>query len=219
MFNVFANMLNINLYFCLEFKIRKMKNLFYSFCLLIGLSSWATSVDYDILSLNINDYDKNRTKSPDCDLDTLFKINQDELADESFEFDTMKYLPTNFNAYTGLFEEYELIQEVEDQAFDFETAAYLPVGFDANATYLSNIKEIATIETDEPFDFNMTDYLPVGFNVYPLLEEIVEMGIIQEDEQFDFNTEDYLPNNFDAHATEEYAKNISDVSHITSKSL
>ena len=87
----------------------------------------------------------------------------------------------------------------EDEAFEFDITEYLPVGFNANATYLSNITEIATVEADEPFDFNTADYLPVGFNVYPLLEEVVDIEIIEEDEPFDFNTNDYLPGTFDAY--------------------
>jgi len=179
-----------------------MKNLFYSLCLLIGFSSQASSLDFDIHSLNINDIEKNSFNAPDCELDAIFKINQDNSIDESFEFDTTEYLPTNFNAYAGLFEAHELAQEVEDESFDFDTTAYLLVGFNANATYLSNITEIATVEVDEAFDFNTADYLPIGFNVYPILEEVVEININLEDEPFDFNTNDYLPNNFDAHATE-----------------
>jgi hypothetical protein len=76
---------------------------------------------------------------------------------------------------------------------------YLPVGFNAEATYLSDITEVAITEDDEPFDFNTADYLPVGFKVYNLLEEIVEVEIIEEDEPFDFNTNDYLPSTFDAY--------------------
>ncbi len=40
-----------------------MKNIFYSLCLLIGITSWATSVDYHTLSLNINDIEKNSSES------------------------------------------------------------------------------------------------------------------------------------------------------------
>jgi len=183
-----------------------MKNLFYSLCLLIGFSSQASSLDFDIHSLNINDIEKNITKAPDCELDAIFIVSQEDLTDDSFEFDTKKYLPENFNAFTGLFDAYELVQEVADESFDFDTKAYLPVGFNANATYLSNITEIATVEADEAFDFNTADYLPVGFNVYPILEEVVEIDIIEEDEPFDFNTNDYLPSTFDAYVNIEQSE-------------
>ena len=111
-----------------------MKNLFYSLCLLIGFSSQATPIDFHIHSLNINDIEKSISNTPDCELDVFFKVNQEELIDESFEFDTKKYLPANFNAFAGLFEDYELAQVQEDEAFDFNTNDYLPSNFDANAT-------------------------------------------------------------------------------------
>jgi hypothetical protein len=96
---------------------------------------------------------------------------------------------------------------------------YLPVGFNAEATYLSDITEVAITEDDEPFDFNTADYLPIGFNVYPILEEIVEVEIIEEDEPFDFNMNEYLPKNFEAHTTEDDTKNMYYLWCIASTSI
>ena len=187
-----------------------MKNLFYSLCLLIGFSSQAQSLDYQTNRTNTNLSQKVFSVTTDYFTNLIFNANNEnvEEQDEAFDFDIKKYLPANFNAFAGMFIDYELAQVEEDEAFDFDTAQYLPVGFNANATYLDDITEIAIVEEDEAFDFNTADYLPVGFNVYPILEEIVEVEIIEEDEPFDFNTNDYLPNNFDAHATEDYAKNM-----------
>jgi hypothetical protein len=178
-----------------------MKNLFYSLCLLIGFSSWATSVDNHMLSLNSNDIDHTSTTSSDCDLNALYIVNQDVLADESFEFDTTKYLPTNFNAYAGLFEEHEFVQAIENQAFDFDTEAYLPVGFNATIQFEYEVNAIATGEEDIPFDFETANYFPIGFNAALVLDtEAYELATIEEDIAFDFNTANYLPVGFNTNA-------------------
>jgi len=188
-----------------------MKNLFYSLCLLIGFSSQAQSIDYQTNRTSTNVSQKVFSVTTDYFTNLIFNANNEnvEEQDEAFDFDIKKYLPANFNLFSGMFSDYELAQVEEDEAFDFDTTAYLPVGFNANATYLADITEIAIEEEDEAFDFDTTEYLPVGFNTNAAyLADIIEIELEEADEPFDFNAKDYLPSNFNAHATEEYAKNM-----------
>ena len=77
-----------------------------------------------------------------------------------------KYLPTNFNAFEGLFDAFDVASEEEDEAFDFDTADYLPIGFNAHLNIYDTIEEIAIVEEDEPFDFDTMAYLPKDFDAY-----------------------------------------------------
>ena len=179
-----------------------MKNLFYSLCLLIGFSSQAQSIDYQTNRTSTNLSQKVFSVTTDYFTNLIFNANNEnvEEQDEAFDFDIKKYLPANFNPFSGMFSDYELAQVEEDEAFDFDTAQYLPVGFNANATYLADIIEIAIEEEDEAFDFDTSEYLPIGFNINATdLSNITEIAIVEEDEPFDFNTADYLPIGFNAY--------------------
>ena len=60
-------------------------------------------------------------------------LNEEE--DALFEFDTLDYLPTDFNAYSedeSILAALELLNEEEDAPFDFNTSDYLPVNFYAS---------------------------------------------------------------------------------------
>jgi hypothetical protein len=58
-----------------------------------------------------------------------------EEEDALFEFDTLNYLPSDFNAYSedeSILAELELLNEEEDAPFDFNTSDYLPVNLYAS---------------------------------------------------------------------------------------
>jgi hypothetical protein len=55
-----------------------------------------------------------------------------EEEDAIFGFDTLDYLPSDFNAYSedeSILAAFELLNEEEDAAFDFDTKMYLPENF------------------------------------------------------------------------------------------
>ena len=105
-----------------------MKNLFYSLCLLIGFSSTAQSIDFQINNLNSSKMIFTiATKS----ISTIFfNMNEEAVAieekDAPFDFDTTNYLPVGFNATLVLdASAYDAATiEEEEAAFDFETANY-----------------------------------------------------------------------------------------------
>ena len=92
-------------------------------------------------------------------------LNEEE--DALFEFDTLNYLPSDFNAYSedeSILAELELLNE-EDILFEFDTLDYLPTDFNAYSEDESILAELELLneEEDAPFDFNTSDYLPVNF--------------------------------------------------------
>ena len=184
-----------------------MRKLFYSLSLLIVFSTSAFATEPDTpnyLSLCDVSPDSILLKFANSVPNYDFIVELEE-KDAPFDFNIKDYLPENFNAYEGLFEEYSSIEE--DEAFDFNTKDYLPVGFNANLD-LDKIVEVSIIEDDEPFDFDTTKYLPSNFNAFIGLYE--DYGTVEEeDEAFDFDTQKYLPNNFDAHAGLKKERSIS----------
>ena len=90
-----------------------------------------------------------------------------EEEDALFEFDTLNYLPSDFNAYSedeSILAALELLNE-EDILFEFDTLDYLPTDFNAYSEDESILAahELLNEEEDAPFDFNTSDYLPVNF--------------------------------------------------------
>ena len=140
-----------------------MKNLFYSLCLLIGFSSTAQSIDFQIN--NINSSKMIFTIAANSISTIFFNDNEEAVAivekDTPFDFDTANYLPVGFNATLVLdASAYEAACIEEDAPFDFNTANHLPVGFNATLVLDTDEYEAANIEEDEAFDFNTADYLP-----------------------------------------------------------
>jgi hypothetical protein len=88
-------------------------------------------------------------------------------------FDTMQYLPKNFNALKGKndinWSKIDLIDEPEEElTLDFNTKDYLPKNFNAlqgkDDIDWSKIDLIDEPEEELIFDFNTKDYLPKGFD-------------------------------------------------------
>jgi hypothetical protein len=103
------------------------------------------------------------------------KIREDyntlhEEEDALFEFDTLNYLPSDFNAYSedeSILAALELLNEEEDAPFEFNTNKYIQLGFNSNCQYeLSEIFEVEIEEEDASFDFDTKMYLPENFNPY-----------------------------------------------------
>ncbi len=175
-----------------------MKNLIYSLILLIGFSSMAQSIDYQTTELNFsNKIVATPTKSISNLLLTIDEATV-EVADEAFDFDTTAYLPTNFNAYAGLFDAYDVANEEVDEAFDFDTTAYLPVGFNANLAFMTSDEVVA--QADASFDFDTDTYLPIGFNANIVVDNNTAYvaANTEQDVSFDFDTTAYLPIGFNA---------------------
>ncbi len=92
-----------------------------------------------------------------------------EEEDAPLEFDTLDYLPSDFNAYSeeeSILAALELLNDKEkDAPFEFDTLDYLPIDFNAYSEDESILAalEILNEEEDAPFDFNTSDYLPVNF--------------------------------------------------------
>jgi hypothetical protein len=179
-----------------------MKNLFYSLCLLIGFSSIAQSIDYQITEPYFNN---NLVVTATKSISEIL-INVEEIAieeeDEAFDFDIQQFLPNNFNAFAGLFDAFDAANVEEDEAFDFDTAAYLPIGFNANIVIEDEAEyTLANVEEDEAFDFDTTAYLPLGFNSNGLnYDTLFEIAIEEADEPFEFDYLTYLPEDFDAYS-------------------
>ena len=178
-----------------------MKNLIYSLCLLIGSSSIAQSINYQATELNLSNKIVNSTTESISNLLLTIDEATVEEVDEAFDFDTTLYLPTNFNAYVGLFDAFDLASEAEDEAFDFDTTAYLPVGFNANLAF--EFSNEVVVQADEQLDFDTHAYLPIGFNANIVVDNDATYiaSNTEEDQAFDFNTTAYLPIGFNANNT------------------
>ena len=91
-----------------------------------------------------------------------------EEKDALFEFDTLNYLPSDFDAYSedeSILAALELLNEEEEVIlFEFDTLDYLPTDFNAYNEDESTLAalELLNEEEDAPFDFNTSDYLPVN---------------------------------------------------------
>ena len=124
--------------------------------------------------------------------------------DALFEFETLDYLPVDFDAYSedeAILAIIELLNEETDAGFEFSTSDYLPVNFNAYSEDEFNLAEFEQLveEADATFEFDTLDYLPEDFNAYSEDESILaalELLNEEADETFDFNTLDYLPVNF-----------------------
>ena len=108
-----------------------------------------------------------------------FELNIEE-QDESFEFDTLDYLPSDFNAYSedeSILAALELLNEEEDAPFEFNSKKYIPLGFNPNCQYeLSEIFEVEIEEENASFDFDTKMYLPENFNPYSNTNTIGELA-------------------------------------------
>ena len=88
----------------------------------------------------------------------------------SFNFDTKKYLPEDFNPLKGMYDlnwdEIELVEIDEEVFIEFDTKQYLPKDFNPlKGMYDLNWDEIELIEIEEEvvIDFDIMLYLPDNF--------------------------------------------------------
>lgn len=106
---------------------------------------------------------------PDYEMREDYNALQQE-EDTPFEFDSLNYLPENFNAYDEdeyVLTQYGLLNTEADVVFEFDTSNYLPEDFNAydQDEYILTQHELLNTEADAPFEFDTSDYLPVAFYV------------------------------------------------------
>ena len=104
---------------------------------------------------------------PDYEMREDYNALQQE-EDTPFEFDSLNYLPENFNAYDEdeyVLAQHGLLNTEEDVIFEFDTSNYLPVDFNAydEDEYILTQHELLNTEADALFEFDTADYLPVAF--------------------------------------------------------
>ena len=100
--------------------------------LVISLIAFAQYTQND--NLNIDETFISQSDDQMFDNEFQFELNIEE-QDALFEFDTLDYLPSDFNAYSedeSILVAHELLNEEEDAPFDFNTSDYLPVNFYAS---------------------------------------------------------------------------------------
>ncbi len=129
--------------------------------------------------------------------------------DVTFDFETKKYLPTDFNPLKGIgdldWNKIELIEIEEEVSIGFEIKAYLPLDFNAlKGMHDLNWDTIELVETEEEvtIGFDTKQYLPKEFNALKGIGDLdwskIELIEIEEEVDINFSSKLYLPVNFDS---------------------
>ena len=124
--------------------------------------------------------------------------------DVTFDFETKKYLPTDFNPLKGIGDlDWNTIEltEIEEEVFiEIDTKQYLPEDFNAlKGMHDLNWDTIELVEIEEEvtMGFDTKQYLPADFNPLKGLGDLdwskIELIEIEEEVDIDFDTEYYLP--------------------------
>lgn len=89
-----------------------------------------TALGFALLTFNANAKSLT-TMDEDFDISKVIFIEEDQ--DWELGFDTAKYLPENFDPYSGNFsvKAINFVDECDEIELGFETAGYLPEDFDA----------------------------------------------------------------------------------------
>ncbi|PWL40463.1 hypothetical protein DKG77_06540 [Flagellimonas aquimarina] len=88
-----------------------------------------TTIGFALLAFNVNAKPL-VTMDEDFDINKVIFIEEDQ--DWELGFDTSKYLPENFDPYSGGFsvKAINFVDECDEIELGFETTGYLPEGFD-----------------------------------------------------------------------------------------